>query len=238
MLGQKFESDEASVLEAIQQFRQLASQKINLDDSKRQSIAREADRIIIRTTNPAKIYVPLYNHRNFIDGSSVGSPFLRFHHTPYRSYYFPHRFSSRNTFYGLTDYFQLSWMDRRIVTFSHSDPEHPFYSRKYRKRHGENTAELMMGSTNEILKNKNKVIDCLAGYVDCVIYPSLDVSVCESTNSFANLKKFNFNLIELLNSNLAIERRVLTSKCSCTHPCHLSDSMAYDTKFLKNYFKN
>ena len=154
-LGQRFESDEASVLEAIQQFRQLASQKINLDDSKRQSIAREADRIIIRTTNPAKIYVPLYNHRNFIDDSIVGSPFLRFHHTPYRSYYFPHRFSSRNTFYGLTDYFQLSWMDRRIVTFSHSDPEHPFFSRKYRKRHGENTAELMMGSTNENLKNKN-----------------------------------------------------------------------------------
>ena len=91
---------------------------------------------------------------------------------------------------------------------------------------------------HEILKNKSKVIDCLAGYVDCVIYPSLDVSVCESTNSFANLRKFNFNLIELLNSNLAIERRELTSKCSCTHPCHLSDSMAYDTKFLKEYFKN
>lgn len=91
---------------------------------------------------------------------------------------------------------------------------------------------------HEILKNKRKVIDCLAGYVDCVIYPSLDVSVCESTNSFANLRKFNFNLIELLNSNLAVERRELTSKCSCTHPCHLSDSMAYDTKFLKDYFKN
>ena len=43
MLGQKFESDEASVLEAIQQFRQIASQKIDLDEDKRQSIAREAD---------------------------------------------------------------------------------------------------------------------------------------------------------------------------------------------------
>ena len=37
---------------------------------------------------------------------------------------------------------------------------------------------------------------------------------------------------------LAKERRKLTSKCSCTHPCHLSDSMAYDAKFLKEYFKN
>ena len=49
---------------------------------------------------------------------------------------------------------------------------------------------------------------------------------------------FNFNLIDLLNSNLAVKRRELTSKCSCTHPCHLSDSMAYDSKFLKEYFKN
>tara|TARA_B110000483_G_scaffold31611_1_gene38377 strand:+ start:1084 stop:2298 length:1215 start_codon:yes stop_codon:yes gene_type:complete len=90
----------------------------------------------------------------------------------------------------------------------------------------------------EVLEKKDKVIDCLAGYVDCVIYPSLDVSVCESTNSFANLKKFNFNLPELLNSNLAKDRRVLTSKCSCTHPCHLSDSLAYDSKFLKKYFSS
>jgi hypothetical protein len=154
MLGQKFESDETSVLEAIQQFRQVASQKIDLDGNKRQSIAREADRIIIRTTNPAKIYVPLYDHRNFIDGSNLGAPFLRFHHIPYRSYYFPYRFSGRNTFYGLTDYFQLSWMDRRIVTFSHSDPGHPFFSRKYRKRHGEKTDELIAGSISETLAYK------------------------------------------------------------------------------------
>ena len=126
MLGQKFESDEASVLEAIQQFRQLASQKIDLDDNKRQSIAREADRIIIRTTNPAKIYVPLYDHRNFIDGSNLGAPFLRFHHIPYRSYYFPYRFSGRNTFYGLTDYFQRSWMDRRNCDLFPFRPWTPF----------------------------------------------------------------------------------------------------------------
>ena len=57
-------------------------------------------------------------------------------------------------------------------------------------------------------------------------------------HAHARLKNFNFNLSELLNSNLAKERRELTSKCSCTHPCHLSDSMAYDAKFLKEYFKN
>ncbi len=90
----------------------------------------------------------------------------------------------------------------------------------------------------EILETKKRVIDCLAGYIDCVIYPSLDVSVCESTKSFANLRKFNFNLLSLLNSNLATERRKLTSKCSCTHPCHLSDSMAYDSSFLKKYFSS
>lgn len=90
----------------------------------------------------------------------------------------------------------------------------------------------------EILEKKDKVLDCFAGYIDCVIYPSLDVSVCESTKPFANLKKFNFNLLSLLNSYEAKNRRAMTSKCSCTHPCHLSDSMAYDTNFLKQYFSS
>ena len=90
----------------------------------------------------------------------------------------------------------------------------------------------------EVLKNKKRVVDCLAGYVDCVIYPSLAVSVCESTKPFANLDKFNYDLLKLLNSDSAVERRKLTSRCSCTHPCHLSDSMAYDTKFLKEYFSS
>lgn len=90
----------------------------------------------------------------------------------------------------------------------------------------------------EVLKNKKRVIDCLAGYVDCVIYPSLGVSVCESTKSFANLKDYSFDLIKLLNSTPAESTRKLTSKCSCTHPCHLSDSMAYDTNFLKEYFSS
>jgi sulfatase maturation enzyme AslB (radical SAM superfamily) len=89
---------------------------------------------------------------------------------------------------------------------------------------------------HEILKNKKRIVDCLAGYVDCVIYPSLDVAVCESTKPFANLNNYDYDLIKLLNSEAATQRRKLTSRCSCTHPCHLSDSMAYDTKFLKEYF--
>ena len=89
---------------------------------------------------------------------------------------------------------------------------------------------------HEILKNKKRLVDCLAGYVDCVIYPSLDVSVCESTKPFANLREYDFDLIKLLESQDAIETRNLTRNCSCTHPCHLSDSLAYDKKFLKEYF--
>ena len=90
----------------------------------------------------------------------------------------------------------------------------------------------------DVLKNKKRILECLAGYIDCVIYPSLDVSVCESTKPFANLSEFNFDLLKLLNSNEAKARRKLTNMCSCTHPCHLSDSMAYDTNFLKEYFSS
>jgi hypothetical protein len=91
---------------------------------------------------------------------------------------------------------------------------------------------------HEILINKKRIVDCLAGYIDCVIYPSLEVAVCESTKPFANLNNYNFDLIKLLNSKEALQRRKLTNICSCTHPCHLSDSMAYDSKFLKEYFSS
>ena len=91
---------------------------------------------------------------------------------------------------------------------------------------------------HEILKSKKRIVDCMAGYVDCVIYPSLDVAVCESTKPFANLTNFDLNLPKLLNSSEAVKMRNATSKCACTHPCHLSDSMAYDSSFLKEYFKN
>jgi MoaA/NifB/PqqE/SkfB family radical SAM enzyme len=84
-------------------------------------------------------------------------------------------------------------------------------------------------------REKRRIVDCLAGDVDCVIYPSGDVAMCEFTTPFANLHDFDYDLQRLWSSPAAEERRCMIRRCSCTHPCHMSDSMAYDAGFLKEY---
>ena len=88
----------------------------------------------------------------------------------------------------------------------------------------------------QIKKTKRRIVDCLAGYLDCVIYPSGDVAVCEFTKPFANLHDFDFDLEALMHAQAADKARSMTRACACTHPCHLSDSLAYDSDFLKHYF--
>jgi MoaA/NifB/PqqE/SkfB family radical SAM enzyme len=89
-----------------------------------------------------------------------------------------------------------------------------------------------------IKQSQRRLVDCLAGFVDCVIYPTGDVAVCEFSKPFANLRGFDFNLYALLQSQAADRMRAATRRCSCTHPCHLSDSLAYDSNFLKFYLSN
>ena len=87
----------------------------------------------------------------------------------------------------------------------------------------------------EIKRSKKRLIDCMAGVADCVIYPDGGVSACEFTKPFANLREFDYDLRALIASREADVMRKMVSKCACTHPCHLSDSLAYDTDFLKFY---
>ncbi len=87
----------------------------------------------------------------------------------------------------------------------------------------------------EIGRSPRRLVDCLAGFVDCVIYPSGDVAVCEFSKPFANLHDFGMDLMRVMTSNQAIQGRAMTRACSCTHPCHLSDSLAYDTEFIVRF---
>ena len=90
----------------------------------------------------------------------------------------------------------------------------------------------------EILRSRGRVVDCLAGYVDCVVYPSGEIAVCEFTRPFANLHDFDMDLMRAMTSAEADGARKRTRACSCTHPCHLSDSLAYDTDFLVRFFES
>ena len=82
---------------------------------------------------------------------------------------------------------------------------------------------------------KRRIVDCVSGYKDAVVYPQGNVSLCEFTKPFANLKSFNFDFQKLWQSKQADDYRRLTKKCACTHPCSLGDSLAYDSEFLVEY---
>ena len=74
------------------------------------------------------------------------------------------------------------------------------------------------------------MLNCKAGKLDGIIYPSGDVSFCEMIIPFANLRDYKFNMFRLWNSNKANQMRKKISNCFCTHSCNLISSIPFDTK--------
>ncbi len=88
----------------------------------------------------------------------------------------------------------------------------------------------------EILKSKGKVLNCVAGVYDAVIYPGGNVSFCEFTKPFGNLKETDYNFYKLWTSEKANLMRQKIQSCSCIHSCNLLDSLTHDNKKLKKLF--
>ena len=84
----------------------------------------------------------------------------------------------------------------------------------------------------DLLKNFHK-IKCLATFTDMVLFPKGDISVCEPTNSFGNLKDWDYNVYKAWDSKHANKRKSKLKSCSCIQSCNLLNSMKYDTKTLK-----
>ena len=84
----------------------------------------------------------------------------------------------------------------------------------------------------EIIEKRKKIVPCLAGRIDGVLYPSGEVALCEYTKPFGNLRDFSLNFEKLWNSDEANERRKQVSQCVCAHSCNLMNSMRYDLNTL------
>ncbi|MFA5175677.1 MAG: radical SAM protein [Candidatus Nanoarchaeia archaeon] len=87
-----------------------------------------------------------------------------------------------------------------------------------------------------ILENKKRLMDCLAGKVDGVVFTNGDVSFCEFTKPFANLKEFDYNFYKLWTSEKANIMRSKLTNCVCIHPCNMINSMRYDLKSIRKIF--
>ncbi len=86
-----------------------------------------------------------------------------------------------------------------------------------------------------ILYHNKKAVNCLAGIRDAVIFSNGDVSICEPTTAFANLKDFDYNFDSLWHSPAAEERKEkIIGKCSCLNSCNLLNAMQFDINTLVN----
>jgi len=84
-----------------------------------------------------------------------------------------------------------------------------------------------------ILYHKKKAVNCLAGIRDATIFSNGDVSICEPTTPFANLKEFDYNFDQLWHSPAAKERKEkIIGKCFCLNSCNLLNAMQFDTETL------
>jgi AdoMet-dependent heme synthase len=92
-------------------------------------------------------------------------------------------------------------------------------------------------ATLEILKSKNKVMNCVAGKFDGVVYPNGDVTFCEFIKPYGNLRETNYNFSKLWNSEKANKIRTKINGCACIHSCNLIDSISHDNKMLLRLFK-
>ncbi len=93
----------------------------------------------------------------------------------------------------------------------------------------------MMGN---VMKHQHRMLDCLAGYADGVIYNNGDVALCEPTKPFGNLRDVDMDFKSLWWSKAADDMRKRTRGCFCIHPCNLGTNMKYDADCLNKIIRN
>ncbi|MDR2699401.1 MAG: radical SAM protein [Nitrososphaerota archaeon] len=77
----------------------------------------------------------------------------------------------------------------------------------------------------KMLSEHKKLVTCYAGNMDIVLHANGDVTACEYSKPFANIKDYNFNILTLWNSKNADTTRNKLSSCYCIHPCNLNTAI-------------
>jgi len=77
----------------------------------------------------------------------------------------------------------------------------------------------------KILSNHKKIFPCFAGTREMILHSNGDVSACEYTRPFANIRNFDYDLIKLWNNKDMDDIRNKLSKCYCIHPCNLNTAI-------------
>ena len=77
----------------------------------------------------------------------------------------------------------------------------------------------------KMLSEHKKLVTCQAGNIDMVLHANGDITTCEYTKPFTNIRDYNFDLITLWNSKTAQTHRTKLHNCYCIHPCNLNTAI-------------
>jgi len=91
---------------------------------------------------------------------------------------------------------------------------------------------LILQLIREIMLKKKKILSCVAGRYEGVIFPDGSVSICEFIRPFANLYNYDLNFPDLWRSSDKEKLLNQLSNCFCTHPCHLLSALEFDDNVL------
>ena len=131
-LGEAVVEQQASVIGAIESFRDRAYAAGNLKSDEHQTVVVDDGVIEIDPVDDDVIYVPYYEPEEVIVYSP--RPVYHYYPQPYPVYYYPysnnHRFRS-GLFWGVTTAFSVGWATDRLHVFHHSYRGHPYFGHHY-----------------------------------------------------------------------------------------------------------
>jgi MoaA/NifB/PqqE/SkfB family radical SAM enzyme len=77
----------------------------------------------------------------------------------------------------------------------------------------------------KMLSSHKKLFPCFAGTREMILHSNGEVSACEYTKPFANVRNFDYDLIKLWNNKDVDDVRNRLKDCYCIHPCNLNTAI-------------
>jgi MoaA/NifB/PqqE/SkfB family radical SAM enzyme len=80
----------------------------------------------------------------------------------------------------------------------------------------------------KMLKEGQCEIPCYARHMETVLYSTGDVSFCELSKTFANIREYDFDIETIWKSEKANKMRKFISRCCCIHGCNLTTGLTFE----------
>jgi hypothetical protein len=132
-LGTAVLNQRDDVLDAIQAFRERASDAGNLRTDNRQTVTKDSDgAIAIAPADPEVIYVPYYEPERVVVYQTA--PVFFYYPWGYPVYYYPYPADyvfNTGFFWGVTSFFSIGWHSHLLYEHYYGHYDHPYYGHTY-----------------------------------------------------------------------------------------------------------